>query len=39
MKTHGPFVTKIGIWLTVFSPLIGMIIAVLSAWLFGQLNG
>jgi hypothetical protein len=37
MKTHGPLVTTIGIWFTVFSPLIGMIIALLSAWLFAGL--
>ena len=37
MNTHGPLITAIGIWFTIFSPLIGMIIALLSAWLFADL--
>jgi hypothetical protein len=37
MNTHGPLIASIGIWFTMFSPLIGMIIALLSAWLFGDL--
>jgi len=37
METHGPLVTNIGLWFTMFSPLIGMIIALMSAWLFAYL--
>jgi len=37
MNTHGPLITTIGIWFTMFSPLIGMIIALMSAWLFADL--
>ena len=38
MKMYGPVVTNIGVWLTMLSPLIGLIVAFLSAWLT-QLNG
>jgi hypothetical protein len=38
MKTHGPLVTNTVLWLTMLSPLIGLIVAFLGAWLFGQLN-
>ena len=38
MNTHGPSITTIGIWFTIFSPLIGMIIALLSAWLLADLQ-
>jgi hypothetical protein len=31
MKTHGPLVTNIGLWFTMLSPLIGLIIAFLGA--------
>jgi hypothetical protein len=39
MKTHGPLATSIALWLTMLSPLIGLIVAFLGAWFFGQLNG
>jgi hypothetical protein len=38
MKTHGPLVTTIVLWFTMLSPLIGLIIAFVGAWFFGQLN-
>jgi hypothetical protein len=37
METHGPLAASVAIWLTMFSPLIGMIIALLSAWLLADL--
>jgi hypothetical protein len=36
MKTHSPLVTDVAVWLTMLSPLIGLTIAYLGAWLFGQ---
>ena len=39
MKTHGPLVTNIILWLTMFSPVIGLIIAFLGAQFFSQLSG
>src|SRR4029077_1787408 len=38
MQTHGPAVTSIVLWFTMLSPAFGLIIAFLSAWLFGRLN-
>jgi len=32
MKTHGPLVTTIGLWFTMLSPLIGLIMGLLGAW-------
>ncbi len=36
METHGPLVTNIALWFTLLSPLIGLIIGVVGAWLFSQ---
>jgi hypothetical protein len=33
MKTHGPLVTTVALWFAVLSPLIGLIVGVLGAWL------
>jgi len=38
MSTHGPLVTNIGLWFTMLSPLISLIIAFLGA-LFSGLIG
>ena len=38
MQTHGHAVTSIALWFTMLSPAFGLIIAFLSAWLFGRLN-
>ena len=38
MSTHGPLVTNIGLWLTMLSPLITLIIAFLGS-LFSGLSG
>ena len=38
MNTHGPLVTSIGLWLTMLSPLISLLIAFLGA-LFSGLIG
>jgi len=38
METHGPLVTSTVLWLTMLSPLIGLVVAFLGAWFFGQLN-
>jgi hypothetical protein len=38
MKTHGLLVANIGLWFTVLSPLIGLIIAFLGAWLSSGLS-
>ena len=35
MNTHGTLVTNIGVWFTMLSPLIGLIVAFLGAWLSG----
>jgi len=32
MNTHGPLVTCIGLWFTMLSPLIGLIVGLLGAW-------
>jgi hypothetical protein len=32
MNTHGPLVTNIGLWFTMLSPLIGLIVGLLGAW-------
>jgi hypothetical protein len=32
MNTHGPLVTSIGLWFTMLSPLIGLIVGLLGAW-------
>jgi hypothetical protein len=39
MNTHSVLVTNIGLWFTMLSPLIGLIIAFLGAWLVGGLSG
>jgi hypothetical protein len=39
MKTHGSLVTKIALWFTMLSPLMGLIIAFLGAWFSNQLSG
>jgi hypothetical protein len=39
MKTHGALATNIAVWVTMLSPVIGLIAAFLSAWFFGQLSG
>jgi len=36
MKTHGPLVTNIAFWFALLSPLIGLIIGLLGAWLFSH---
>jgi len=36
MKTHGPWVTNTVLWFTMFSPVIGLIIAFLGAKFFSQ---
>jgi hypothetical protein len=36
METHAPVVTNIALWLTMLSPVIGLIAALLGASLFGQ---
>ena len=36
MNTHGPLVTSIGLWFTMLSPLISLIIAFLGALFSGQ---
>jgi hypothetical protein len=36
METHGPLATNIALWLTILSPLIGLIIAFLGASFFSQ---
>jgi hypothetical protein len=32
MNTHGPLITNVGLWFTMLSPLIGLVIALLGAW-------
>jgi hypothetical protein len=32
MNTHGHLITNIGLWFTMLSPLIGLVIALLGAW-------
>jgi hypothetical protein len=39
MKTHGALSMRIAVWVTMLSPIIGLIAAFLSAWFFGQLRG
>jgi hypothetical protein len=39
MKTHGALATEIAVWLTLLSPVIGLLAAFLSAWFSGQLTG
>jgi hypothetical protein len=39
MKTHGVFATEIAVWLVMLSPVIGLIMAFVSAWVSGQLTG
>jgi hypothetical protein len=38
MQTHSPAVTSFALWFTMLSPAFGLIIAFLSAWLFGRLS-
>ena len=37
MKIHGPLVTNIALWFAMLSPLVGLIIGLLGAWLFSHL--
>jgi hypothetical protein len=37
VKTHGPLVTHIAVWFAKLSPLIGVILGLLGAWLIGHL--
>ena len=37
MNTHGPLVTNLILWLTMLSPVIGLIVAYLGAQFFSQL--
>src|SRR6266404_1289140 len=39
MKTHGPLATKIALWFTMLSPLVGLIVAFLGACYFSRLSG
>ena len=32
MNTHGPLISNLGLWFTMLSPLIGLVIALLGAW-------
>ena len=36
MKTHGSLVANIAFWFAMLSPLIGVIIGLLGAWLFSH---
>jgi len=36
IQTRGPLVTSIGVWFAMLSPLIGVILGLLGAWLFGH---
>jgi hypothetical protein len=38
MKTHGPITTNIALWFAMLSPLIGLIVGLLGAWLYSQLT-
>ena len=38
MKTHGPLITNVALWFAMLSPLIGLIIGLLGAWLYSQLT-
>jgi hypothetical protein len=38
MNTHGPLASNIALWFAMLSPLIGLIVGVLTAWFFSQLN-
>jgi hypothetical protein len=38
MKTYGPLATTTVVWLTMLSPLIGLVIVILAAQLFGRLE-
>ena len=38
VKTHGPLFTNIALWFALLSPLIGLIIGLLGAWLFTHLS-
>jgi hypothetical protein len=38
MKTHGPIATNVALWFAMLSPLIGLIIGLLGAWLYSQLT-
>ena len=33
MKTHGPVVSRLTLWFTMLSPIIGLIVSVLGAWI------
>jgi hypothetical protein len=35
METHGTLIGNIGLGFTILSPVLGLIVAVLSAWLLG----
>jgi hypothetical protein len=36
IQTHGPVVTSIAVWFAMLSPLIGVILGLLGAWLLGH---
>lgn len=38
MKRHGPLASKIALWFTILSPLMGLIFAFVGAWLSNQLG-
>jgi len=38
MQTHGSAAASVVLWFTMLSPAFGLIIAFLSAWLFGRLG-
>ena len=33
VKMHGPFVSNLALWFVMFTPVIGLIIGLLGAWL------
>jgi hypothetical protein len=39
VETHGPLVTQIAVWFAMLSPLIGVILGLLGAWLVGHMTG
>jgi hypothetical protein len=36
METHGARVASVALWFALLSPLIGLIVGLLGAWLFSQ---
>lgn len=39
MKTYGPLAINVVLWFTILSPLIGIIVGLLGAWLVSQSGG